>query len=69
MTRLVRVVTRNGVVHEVPMRAEEAAFFLRLTELEASSDPTITFHDVVAAWIEKRLREREERGNTSALAN
>ena len=69
MKRLVRVVARDGVAHDVPMRAEEAAFFMKLTELEARTDPSITFHDVVAAWIERRQREMEERGNTSNLVN
>ena len=69
MKRLVRVVARNGVTHDVPMRAEEAAFFMKLTELEARNDPSITFHDVVADWIERRQREMEERGNTSNLVN
>lgn len=69
MQRIVRVVARDGVTHDVPMRAEEAAFFMKMAELKAQTDPTITFHDVVAEWVEKRLREAEERGHLSALAN
>ena len=69
MKRLVRVVARDGATHEVAMGAEEAAFFVQLAELEARDDPTITFHDVVTAWLEKRRREREERGTTSKLVN
>ena len=69
MQRLVRVVARDGVIHEVPMRAEEADFFMKLTELKAKNDPSITFHDVVTSWLEKMQREQEERGDTSTLAN
>ncbi|HLV98295.1 MAG TPA: hypothetical protein VKT82_06415 [Ktedonobacterales bacterium] len=69
MKRLVCVVDRNGVTHEVPMRAEEADFFLKLTELKARENPSITFHDVVTMWIEKMEREQKERGDSSALAN
>jgi hypothetical protein len=69
MIRLVRVVARDGVIHDVPMRAEEADFFMKLTELKARTDPSITFHDVVTSWLEKRRREQKERGDTSALAN
>ena len=69
MKRVVRVVARDGATHEVAMGAEEAAFFVRLAELEAQNDPTITFHDVVAAWLERQRREREERGTTSNLVN
>lgn len=69
MKRVVHVVARDGVTHKVLMRAEEAAFFMKLTELEAKSDPSITFHNVVTDWIEKRQREMEERGTTSNLVN
>jgi hypothetical protein len=69
MQRVVRVVARDGVTHDVPMRAEEAAFFMQMAELKAQTDPTITFHDVVAEWVEKHLRLAEERSNPGALAN
>lgn len=55
MKRIVRVVGRNGVTYEVPMTAEQAAFFLRLAELKAKTDPGITFDKVVADWREKQL--------------
>ena len=55
MMRIVRVVGRNGVKYEVPMTAEQAAFFLRLAELKAKTDPGITFDKVVADWREKQL--------------
>ncbi len=54
MKRIVRVVGRNGVTYEVPMTAEQAAFFLRLVELKAKTDPGITFDEVVANWREKQ---------------
>jgi len=66
MKRLVQLVGRTGVTYDVPMTAEEAAFFLRLTELKAKADPTITFQDVVIDWIEKRVRDR---GDPSARQN
>jgi hypothetical protein len=69
MQRLVRVVARDGVTHDVPMRAEEADFFLKLAELKARVDPSITFHDVVTSWLEKHQQEQKERGDASALAN
>ena len=50
MKRIVRVVGRNGVPYEVPMTAEQAAFFVRMAELKAQTDPGITFHEVVANW-------------------
>jgi hypothetical protein len=52
--RIVHVVGRNGVAYEVPMTAEQAAFFLRLTEFKAAANPGITFHDVVADWQQKQ---------------
>jgi hypothetical protein len=55
MKRIVRVVGRNGVTYEVPMTAEQAAFFLQLAELKAKADPGITFDEVVADWREKQL--------------
>lgn len=51
MKRIVRVVGQNGIVYEVQMKAEQAAFFLRLAEFKAKTDPGITFHKVVADWI------------------
>jgi hypothetical protein len=54
MKRIVRVVGRNGMTYEIPMTAEQAAFFLRLAELKAKTDPGITFDEVVADWREKQ---------------
>jgi hypothetical protein len=55
MKRIVYIVGRNGVAYAVPMTAEQAAFFLRLAEFKAKTDPEITFHEVVADWREKQL--------------
>jgi hypothetical protein len=52
--RIIHVVGRNGAKHLVPLTAKQAAFFLRLAEFKAKTDPRITFHEVVADWREKR---------------
>jgi hypothetical protein len=56
MKRIVRVVGHNGVVYELPMTEEQAAFFLRMAEFKVHTDPRITFHDrfieVIAKWKE-----------------
>ena len=52
--RIVRVVGRNGVTYEVPMTAEQAAFFLRLAEFKAAADPGITVGDVIDDWRQKQ---------------
>jgi hypothetical protein len=56
--RIVRVVGRTGMTYEVPMTAEQATFFLRLAEFKATTDPGITFHDVVADWRQKQSHAR-----------
>lgn len=61
--RIVRVVGRNGVTYEVPMTAEQAAFFLRLAEFKAVTNPEITFHDVVVDW---RQKQRHQTGHRSS---
>jgi len=63
MKRIVQIVRRDGAVMDVPMTAEQAAFFLWLAELQAKTDPTITFHDIVAEWSEKLLRDDEDLSN------
>jgi hypothetical protein len=54
MIRIVHVVGRNGKEYDVPMTAEQAAFYQRLAEFKAINDPTINFSVLVA---EKRERE------------
>jgi hypothetical protein len=48
MKRIVHVVGRNGKEYNVPMTAEQAAFYLRLAEFKAIKDPTINFSVLVA---------------------
>jgi len=65
--RIVRVVGRNGVVYEVPMTAEQATFFLRLAEFKATTDPGITFHDVVVDWRKKQSHAVKDTRNEEKL--
>jgi hypothetical protein len=58
MYRIVQIVERNGRIHQIPMTAQQANFYLRLTELKAGTDPTVTFHDVV---IEHKAKARQAR--------
>ena len=55
MKRIVHVVSRNGKEYNVPMTAEQAAFYLRLAEFKAMKDPTINFSVLVAEQREKEL--------------
>jgi hypothetical protein len=54
MIRIVHVVGRDGKEYDVPMTAEQAAFYLRLAEFKAINDPTINFSVLVA---EKKAKE------------
>ena len=54
MYRMVSVVGRNGRIHTVPMTAEQTAFYLRLAELRAVTDPRVTFSTIVAETREKK---------------
>ena len=56
MKRIVHVVGRNGKEYNVPMTAEQAAFYLRLAEYKAIKDPSINFNVVVAEQREKELQ-------------
>ena len=56
MRRIVHVVGRNGNEYDVPMTAEQAAFYLRLAEFKAHKDPTINFSVLVAEQREKELQ-------------
>lgn len=49
MQRIVRVVEQNGVEYEVPMTAEQAAFFLLLAELKAPDDIMKTFRELIVS--------------------
>lgn len=56
MIRIVHVIGRNGNEYDVPMTAEQAAFYLRLAEFKALKDPTINFSVLVAEQREKELQ-------------
>ena len=58
MHRIVRVVARNGRAYDVPLTAEQAAFYLRMAEYKALADPTTTFGDLLAAKREKEVQHR-----------
>jgi len=40
----------------MPMTAEQAAFYLRLAEFKAATDPAITFNDLIAEKREMELQ-------------
>ena len=51
--RMVHVVDRNGKEYNVPMTAEQAAYYLRLAAFKALKDPSINFSVLVAEQREK----------------
>jgi hypothetical protein len=63
MKRIVHVTGRNGKEYNVPMTAEEAAFYLRLAEYKAIEDPSINFSVLVAEQREKELRHLKRNYN------
>ncbi len=63
MYRTVHVVARNGRVYDMPMTAEQAAFYLRLAEFKAATDPAITFNDLIAEKREKELQRQSKHQN------
>jgi len=56
MKRIVHVIGRNGKEYDVPLTAEQAAFYLRLAAFKAMKDPTINFSILVAEQREKELQ-------------
>ena len=56
MKRIVHVIGRNGKEYNVPMTAEQAAFYMRLAEFKAIKDPSINFSVLVAEQREKELQ-------------
>ncbi len=56
MQRIVHVIGRNGKEYNVPMTAEQAAYYMRLAEFKAAKDPTINFSVLVADQQEMELR-------------
>ena len=63
MYRTVHVVARNGRAYDMPMTAEQAAFYLRLAEFKAAADPAITFNDLIAEKREKELQRQSKHQN------
>ncbi|HLX58689.1 MAG TPA: hypothetical protein VKR83_16845 [Ktedonobacteraceae bacterium] len=63
MYRIVHVVGRSGRAYDVPLTAEQAAFYLRLAEFRAASDPTITFADLLAEKREQELQRKSKQRN------
>jgi hypothetical protein len=59
MHRIVRVVASNGRSYDMPLTAEQAAFYLRMAEYKAVADPSITFGDLLAAKREKEVQRRQ----------
>jgi hypothetical protein len=56
--RTVRVVTGNGRAYDVPLTAEQAAFYLRLAEYKAATNQPITFGDLLVAKREKEMQRK-----------
>ncbi len=63
MKRIVHVIGRNGKEYNVPMTAEQAAFYLRLAEFKAIKDPSINFSVLVAEQKEKELQRLKRNYN------
>jgi hypothetical protein len=63
MKRIVHVIGRNGKEYNVPMTAEQAAFYLRLAEYKAIKDPSINFSLLVAEQREKELQRTRSNYN------
>jgi len=58
MKRIVHVVAHNGVEYDVPMTAEQAAFFLKLAEYKSATEQEITFCELVANKVEEELQRK-----------
>ena len=63
MYRIVHVVGRNGKAYEMPMTAEQAAFYLRLAEFKAATDPAVTFNDLIVEKREQELQRKSKYRN------
>lgn len=59
MHRIVRIVASDGRAYEVPLTAEQTAFYLRMAELKALVDPSVTFGDLLAAKREKEMQGKQ----------
>jgi len=63
MYRNVRVVASNGRAYDVPLTAEQAAYYLRMAEYRAVADPSVTFGDLLAAKREKEMRSKRRQSS------
>lgn len=63
MHRIVSVVASNGRAYDVPLTAEQAAFYLRMAEYRAVADPSITFSDLLAAKSEKEMQRKRRQSS------
>jgi hypothetical protein len=63
MHRIVRVVASNGRVYDVPLTAEQAAFYMRMAEYKALADPSITFGDLLVAKREKEVQHKQRQSH------
>ena len=69
MERIVHVIGRNGKEYNVPLTAEQAAFYLRLAAFKAMKDPTINFSVLVAEHREKELQRLTRFYNEASQEN
>ena len=63
MYRTVHVVARNGKAYDMPMTAQQAAYYMRLAEFKAATDPAITFNDLIAEKKEQELQRKSKHRN------
>lgn len=63
MHRTVCGVASNGRAYEVPLTAEQAAFYLRMAEYRALADPSITFGDLLAAKKEREMQSKRRQSS------
>lgn len=69
MKRIVHVIGRNGNEYNVPLTAEQAAFYLLLAAIKALKDPTINFSVLVAEQREKELQHPTRFYNEASQEN
>ncbi|HVB75087.1 MAG TPA: hypothetical protein VNE38_16175 [Ktedonobacteraceae bacterium] len=63
MYRIVHVIARDGKTLQVPLTAQQAAFYMRLAQFKSTSNPVVTFGDLLAEKREKELRLKSNQYN------
>jgi HJR/Mrr/RecB family endonuclease len=63
MYRTVHIVARNGKAYDMPMTAQQAAYYMCLAEFKAATDPAITFNDLIAEKKEQELQRKSKHRN------